>query len=116
RRTTGHTSRRWNSPPAITTQPPLLDLPGDHHALDLAGAFPDAVDADVAVQPLDRVLAHVAAAAQDLHRLVDHAAGHLGGIELQRRGAGVLHLLVEAGVQLGADAVDHALGREQLDR
>ncbi len=51
------------------------DLAADDHVLDLRGAFPDAVDADVPIEPLDRVLAHVAAPAQDLYRGIDDPAG-----------------------------------------
>jgi hypothetical protein len=39
----------------IGTEAALLDLAADDRALDLRGAFPDAVDADVAIEPLDRV-------------------------------------------------------------
>src|ERR1700749_1997788 len=60
-------------------QAALGHLVGDDHPLDLRGALPDAVDPDVAVEPLDRVLAHVAAAAEDLQRAVDDPAGRLRG-------------------------------------
>src|ERR1700744_6731883 len=58
-------------------QAALGHLVGDDHPLDLRGPLPDAVHPDVAVQPLDRVLAHVAAAAEDLPRAVDDAARRL---------------------------------------
>ena len=73
----------------------LDELVGEHDALDLRRPLPDAVDAQVAVQPLDGVLAHVAAAAEDLHGPVDDAAGHLRGVELHGGGAGVQGARVE---------------------
>ena len=51
----------------------LEEAPGDDQALDLAGALPDAVDPQLAQEALGDVLAHVAAAAEDL----DAAVGEL---------------------------------------
>ena len=53
--------------------------------------------------------------AQDLERAVDDPPGHLGGIELHRRRAGMDQLAVQAAVDLPGHAVDHALGRHDLD-
>src|SRR6201999_4501423 len=63
-------------------QAALGDLVGDDHPLNLRGALPDAVHPGVAVDPLDRVLPHVAAAAEDLQRTVDDAARRLRRGEL----------------------------------
>src|ERR1700709_1189048 len=52
------------------TEPALGHLVGDDDPLDLRSPLPDPVDADVAVEPLDRVLPHVAATAEDLQRTV----------------------------------------------
>src|SRR5262245_9540046 len=54
---------------------------GDDEALDLGGAFPDAVDAEFAVEAFDGVGAVVAASAVDLQASVDDAAGCFGGGE-----------------------------------
>src|SRR5688500_14866380 len=62
--------------------PALQQSVGDDQALDLAGALPDALDAQLAIEALGHVLAHVAAAAEDLHRAVGDAVRHLGGVEL----------------------------------
>src|SRR5271169_3886012 len=67
----------------------LDHLAGDDHALDLAGAFPDAFDAQLAVEALGDVLAHVAAAAEDLDGPVGDAAGHLRAVQLGHRALGV---------------------------
>jgi hypothetical protein len=42
-------------PAHIRSEAALLDLAADDRALGFRGAFPDAVDADVAIEPLDRV-------------------------------------------------------------
>ena len=47
--------QRSLDPLDIGREATLLDLAADDGALDLRGAFPDAVDADVAIEPLDRV-------------------------------------------------------------
>src|SRR5580700_9016926 len=107
------TSRRVTS----SARPPLqssgeggggaLDhLAGDDHALDLAGALPDAFDAQLAVEAFGDVLAHVAAAAEDLDGAVGDAAGHLRAVQLGHRALGVRHLVCLAacggGVRLAA--------------
>src|ERR1043166_3865992 len=56
------------APAGIDAQAALLDLAADHHALDLRGSFPDPIHTHIAIEPLDRVLAHIAAATQDLQR------------------------------------------------
>src|SRR6185295_13516286 len=66
-------------------EPALVDLVRDHEPLDLGRALPDPVDAQLAPQPLHRLLAHVAAAAEDLHAAVDDAVGRLGAAELDHR-------------------------------
>ena len=56
---------------------------GDDVALDLAGALPDPLHPELAVEALGHVLAHVAAAAEDLHRAVGDppvAAAAMGAI------------------------------------
>ena len=75
-----------------------LEPARDDQALDLGRAFPDAVDAQLAPQPLGRVRAHVAAAAQHLHDGVGDAAGGLRGGELGHRGLAVHELGIGAGV------------------
>src|SRR3954453_13672228 len=49
---------------------------GDHEALDLVRALVDLGDLGVAHHALDRILVHVAVAAEHLHRLDRH--GHRG--------------------------------------
>ena len=71
---------------------PLGELVGDDQPLDLAGALPDPLDPQLAEEPLGDVLAHVAAAAEDLERPVRDPVGHLGGVQLDHRAAGVQHL------------------------
>ena len=61
-------------------------------ALDLAGSVPDAVDAGVAPDPLQRQLVHQAHPAQNLDRLVAHELQHLGGRQLGHGRIGVAHL------------------------
>src|SRR5262245_61147253 len=78
---------RWECPKAgrLLRQrclPALVEAAGDDDPLDLAGAFPDAVDAQLAEEALGHVLPHIAAAAEDLHRAVGHPVRHLRGIEL----------------------------------
>src|SRR6266498_85744 len=84
--------------------PPLLmsanprpgDRPGDHEALDLGRALEDRVDLRVAMHPLDRVLARVSVAAEDLHRPLRRPDGHLAGLQLGHRSLGVLEVLAGA--------------------
>ena len=84
-----------------------------HHAgnrgddLELRGALVDGGDARVAHVALDRVVLHVAGAAEDRDRAVGDAHGHLGGVVLGHRG----EHLVEGRVELQALADVHRLGR-----
>lgn len=50
---------------------------GHDRPLDLAGAFPDPLHAQLAEEPLGDVLAHVATATEHLHGAVGYAVGHL---------------------------------------
>src|ERR671912_2018839 len=63
----------------------LQQSAGDDRALYLARALPDAVDPELAVVPLGRVLSHVPAATEDLDRPVGHTARHLGSEQLRHR-------------------------------
>ena len=65
---------------------PLRAPRGDEQRLDLCRALVDAQRPDLAVEPLDRLPARHAAAAEELHGLVDHALRGLGGEELGHRG------------------------------
>ena len=77
------------------SSPALLQLAQDDEVLDVVGAFVDAGDAGVAIEPLDREVGEIAIAAQRLDRLRAHPLGRLRGDELghacfhQRRLAGV---------------------------
>jgi hypothetical protein len=89
---------------------PRFSSPARHdQALDLRRAFPDAVDAQLAPQPLGGVRPHVAAAAQHLHHGVGDATCRFGGGELGHRGLAVHELGVGAGVEELRD-----VAREQL--
>src|SRR5580692_12150902 len=85
----------------------LDHLAGDDHALDLAGALPDALDAELAVEAFGDVLAHVAAAAEDLDRAVRDAARHLRAVQLGHRALGVRHLGIDAAVDAPRGLVGH---------
>jgi hypothetical protein len=58
------------------------DGPGDDQLLDLAGALEDREDLGVAMPPLDRVVADVAGAAEDLDGVVGDPHGGLAGEQL----------------------------------
>src|SRR6476660_1142034 len=73
-----------------------------HQALDLGGALEDRVDLRVAVHPLDRELARVAVAAEDLDRPLGCPDGDLAGLELRHRALGVFELLAGAAHPGGA--------------
>ena len=97
----------------------------DDQPLDLAGAFPDPVDAQLAEEALGDVLAHIATAAENLHCAVGDPARHLGGIELRHGALGMARLAVDAGVDLLRRAIGHepggpelgqAVGQHELDR
>src|SRR5262245_61874510 len=60
----------------------------DHELLDLAGAFVDAEQPHVAIEPLDAVVGHVTGAAVDLHRAIGDTPAHLGGEILAARRLG----------------------------
>src|SRR6266404_9443703 len=62
------------------------ELLGDDHALDLVRALVDLGDLGVAHEALDRELAGVAVAAEDLHRVGGHLHGGIGGQALRHRG------------------------------
>src|SRR5438876_7592857 len=58
----------------------------DDQPLDVARAFVDLADANVAIDALDREVGDVTVAAVNLDRSRAHALGHLGGEELGHRG------------------------------
>src|SRR5579862_4132422 len=92
----------------------LGQLTGDEHALDLAGAFPDPLDAQLAVEAFGHVLAHVSAATEDLDGPVGDAARHLRTVELGHRALRVRHLQVGTAVDAARGLVGHRPGGEQL--
>src|SRR5512138_3685197 len=61
-------------------------LLGDDHSLDLVRALVDLGDLGVAHEALDRELAGIAVAAEDLHRVGGHLHGGIGGQALRGRG------------------------------
>src|SRR3712207_4294688 len=69
--------REGCAPPPSGTQRPE-HRPGDDVPLDLAGAVPDALDACVPPESLDRKLAHQPHATEDLHGPVGDAPEGLG--------------------------------------
>ena len=73
------------------------DRAGDDQALDLRGALEDRVDLRVAVHALDRELAGVAVAAEDLDRPLGRPDGDLAGLQLRHRALGVLEGLAGCG-------------------
>src|SRR6478736_4291942 len=109
---------------------PLVGLVGDDQPLDLGGALPDPVDPQLAPQPLHRVVANVATAAEDLHCPVDHSIGRLRCSELDSGRLGVQRLslvgikrvgLIElprhlVGVGPVRGDVDHGVGDHALDQ
>src|SRR5438270_3060849 len=66
------------------------DRPRDDQLLDLGGALEDVVDLGVAVPALDRELARVAVAAENLDRALGNPHGHLSRLQLAHRALGVL--------------------------
>src|SRR6185312_12262846 len=99
----------------IDAKAALANLAADDDALDLRGSFPDTVDPYVAIKPLHRVLAHIAAPAQDLQRLVDDLPRDLGTMKLQRAGMRVDAAAVDAAVDLPGDPVERRLRRKDAD-
>src|SRR5439155_3746023 len=75
---------------------PLQDLPSDDHTLDLIGALVDLGDLGVAHHALNRVLAHVPVAAEDLYRVGGDLHGDVTGEGLGHAGevrhAGILRV------------------------
>ena len=61
-------------------------LTAHNDPLNLACALPDPFDAKFTVHPLGDVLAHVAAATEDLHRAVDDSPRHLRAVQLRHGG------------------------------
>src|SRR3954471_13137122 len=76
----------------------LLERARDDQPLDLAGALPEAVDAQLAQEALRRELAHVAAAAEHLDDAVRATPRRLGREQLGERRLGVDDLLVHTRV------------------
>ena len=60
-------------------------LPRDHEPLNLAGAFADGGELDVAEEFLGRIVLHEPVAAVDLHAVVGGLDGNLAGVELGHR-------------------------------
>lgn len=79
---------RFLAPPRRRLHPfPLFQhCPRDDHSLDLAGAFVDGGDADVAVEALHGIFAAEPVGPVDLHRRVAHRFGGLAGVQLGHAG------------------------------
>src|SRR6476469_3120612 len=94
-----------------------LEPAGHDQPLDLAGALPDAVDPQLAQEPLGCVRPHVAAAAERLHRPVGAAVCRLAGEQLGRAGP-VVHQLAVGGWVVGhaGDVVDQQPRRQAVRR
>src|SRR5258705_139239 len=84
----------WRVPPPFRRAPPStddlcdaapLERPGDDQPLDLGGSLPDPVDAQLAEEPLRRVLAHLAAAGSRLAKPIGAAKPRLGREEIPDR-------------------------------
>jgi hypothetical protein len=81
----------------------------------LGGEAEPTLDAQFAEEALGDVLAHVAAAAEDLDGAVGHPVGHLRAVELDHRALGVRGLHVgRVAVDAAGGLVQHRAGREQL--
>src|SRR3954447_19779412 len=65
--------------PTSAASPARNHRPADQDLLDLRGALVEPEEARVAIEMLDRVVRHVAGAAEDLHGPVGDAADHLAG-------------------------------------
>src|SRR4051812_46969818 len=70
----------------VVPQRRLAHGAGDHEALDLVGALVDLRDLRVAHHALDRVLVHVAVAAENLNGLDRHVHRRVRGEQLRHRG------------------------------
>src|SRR5690606_18264078 len=99
------------------------DRAADDEALDLGGALEDGEDLGVAVEALDRVVAGVAGAAEDLDGLFGDPDGGLAGDELAHRALGLAEGPAVAGHPRGppgeqAGDVDPGghVGEEERDR
>src|SRR4249919_1778711 len=84
----------------------LGELVGDDDALQLARPLPDPLDPQLTPEPLGDVLAHVAAAAEDLDTTVSDASGHLGGVQLGHGALRMLHLAISARIDPACGLVD----------
>ena len=94
---------------------PLVGLVRDDQALDLGRALPDPVDAQFAPQPLDGVVADVAAATEDLDGPVDHPVRRLGGGQLHGRCLGVQRLSQVGIIRVGlVEFPRHLVGEARL--
>src|SRR5260221_4239092 len=82
--------------------------PPDQYLLDLRRPLVEAEQPCVAVEMLDRVIRHVAGAAEDLYRAVGDAADHLAGEVLEARR---LHADIGAAIALPRRVEHHAACR-----
>src|SRR2546428_6020377 len=73
------------------------DSAGDHQLLDLLGALEEVVDLGVAVPALDREVADVAVAAEDLNGPLGDPDRRPARLELAHRAFGVLETVAVAG-------------------
>ena len=84
--------RHW--PSSTAARSAIHHLTCHDDPLNLAGALPDSLDPKLAEHPLGDVLAHVAAAAEDLHGAVGDPARHLRAVQLGHRRLAVQGLAV----------------------
>src|SRR5260370_29788252 len=62
------------------------DLPGNHHALNFAGAFADGAELRVTVKFLDGIILDETVASEDLHRFVRDTYSDFAGVKFGHAG------------------------------
>src|SRR5512134_3372321 len=81
----GSRASRRSASEGCATELASDELAADHQALDLARAFADRAQLDVAEELLRRVILHESVSPMDLHALFGRTHGNLTGIELGNR-------------------------------
>src|SRR5581483_2722719 len=71
---------------ALVIDSALQQLPRDHQALDLAGAFADGAQLGVAIKLFDRIILDEAVSAVNLDSFIRHPHGDFGSIQLGHGG------------------------------
>src|SRR4051812_42609899 len=107
-----HAYKPFRQKPALGTlqhrrRAAVHQLASHDDSLNLTGALPDSLYAQLPIHPLGHVPPHVTAPAEDLHGPIRDSSRHLRAVQLGHRGLCVQGLAVDARIDRARHLVEH---------